>query len=406
MSLIPVETALAQILDGVSALESEQVSLSDASNRVLATDIAALRTQPPFDASAMDGYAVRAADLADAANNPATLTMIGEVPAGHLYEGRVGPGETVRIFTGAPLPKGADTILIQENVEADGNNITTSDAVTLGRFVRKQGMDFEEGDILISKGVLLSPRHLALAASMNYPELNVVRRPRVGILATGDELVPAGTNPAPGQIIASNNVGLAAYVAGLGGQPVDLGIAKDRTDSLDMAMQNAKNQNLDILVTIGGASVGDHDLVMPALEKAGMELGFWRIAMRPGKPLMFGEMGTMKALGLPGNPVSAMVCGHVFLRPLILTMLGRDPTIKGRRATLEAALPANDQRQDYLRAKMTETDDGALRVTAYSRQDSSMLATLSKADCLIVRAPHAPAADAGDDVMVFPLDGV
>ncbi|MBZ0215382.1 MAG: molybdopterin molybdotransferase MoeA [Fimbriimonadaceae bacterium] len=406
MSLIPVETALAQILEGVHVLEAESAALSAASNRVLAADIAALRTQPPFDASAMDGYAVRAADLAQAADKAVTLTMIGEVPAGHLYDGTVGPGETVRIFTGAPVPEGADAILIQENVEARGNLITTRDSVKKGQFVRRRGMDFSEGEVLISSGALLSPRHLALAASMNHPRLDVVRRPRVGILATGDELVSAGTKPAPGQIIASNNVGLMAYVANIGAQPVDLGIAKDRRESLDMAMQNAKNQNLDILVTIGGASVGDHDLVMPALEKAGMELGFWRIAMRPGKPLMFGSMGTMKALGLPGNPVSAMVCAHVFLRPLILTMLGRDPHDKGRRAVLDEDLPENDQRQDYLRAKMSETGEGVLHARAYSRQDSSMLAILSKADCLIVRAPHAPAAKAGAEVTVFPLDGV
>ena len=240
---------------------------------------------------------------------------------------------------------------------------------------------------------------------MNYPDLDVVRRPRVGVLATGDELVCAGTEPAPGQIIASNNVGLAAYLANLGAHPIDLGIARDNTESLDMALQNAKTQNLDILVTIGGASVGDHDLVLPALEKAGLELGFWRIAMRPGKPLMFGRMSSLHALGLPGNPVSALVCAHVFLNPLVKVMLGQDPQPKGRRIALAKDLPANDQRQDYLRGSITENHQGLPQVTAYSRQDSSMLTILSKADCLILRKPHAKEAKAGDEVMIYPLEG-
>jgi len=403
LSLVPVETALDQILDGVSPLDDERVAIADANNRTLSDDIKARRTQPPFDASAMDGYAVRATDLAGAADNPVTLTVTGEVPAGHLYEGEMKAGEAVRIFTGAPVPNGADAILIQENVEAGEGVITTSDPVPEGKFVRKRGLDFYEGDQLVTRGTVLTSRHLALAASMNYPELQVIRKPRVGILATGDELVPVGEEPGPGQIIASNNIGLTAYLANLGASPVDLGIARDSEDSLDMAMQNAKNQSLDILVTIGGASVGDHDLVLPALEKAGMELGFWRIAMRPGKPLMFGQLGSMKALGLPGNPVSSLVCAHVFLRPLVRAMLGRDPHTRGRIAVLEHDLAANDQRQDYLRGKMTESGDGPTTVRAYSRQDSSMLAVLAKADCLILRKPFAETATAGDEVMVYPL---
>ncbi|MHA1525323.1 MAG: molybdopterin molybdotransferase MoeA [Alphaproteobacteria bacterium] len=405
MSLIPVETALAQILEGVVPLEAETVPLAQANGRLLAGPIAALRTQPPFDASAMDGYAVRGEDLVNADKNAVTLQVIGEVPAGHLYEGSVGRGETVRIFTGAPVPGGADAILIQENTEASGNTITTSTKVAPGTYIRKRGLDFNEGDVLVRENTLLTSRHLALAASMNHPNLRVVRRPRVGILATGDELVPVGTEPKTGQIIASNNVGLGAYLTHIGAIPIDLGIARDTQSSLDMALQNAKTQSLDILVTIGGASVGDHDLVLPALEKAGMELGFWRIAMRPGKPLMFGQMGDLKALGLPGNPVSAIVCGHVFLRPLVRAMLGQDPHAKGRKAKLEHDLAANDQRQDYLRGNLSETSQGEPTVSAYSHQDSSMLAILAKANCLILRKPHAEAAKAGDEVTVFDLGG-
>lgn len=403
MSLIPVSEALSRILNGVVPLDAEETPISECLGRVLAENLKSRRTQPPFDASAMDGYAVRSADFADA-KLPVELKLIGQSAAGHAFDGAIGPGETVRIFTGAIVPEGADAILIQENAEADGKTVTAKESVESGRYIRKKGLDFSKGDELIDAGTQLRARHVSLAAAMNYGTINVIRRPHVGVLATGDELVPPGNEPGPGQIISSNNVGLRAVVTRLGGYAVDLGIAPDDEEALINSVAMARDTGLDVLVTLGGASVGDHDLVLGALEKLGMKLDFWRIAMRPGKPLMFGDLDGMRVLGLPGNPVSAMVCSEIFLRPLIRAMLGLPTERNFETAILESALPENDQRQDYLRAEITGAKDGQTIVRPFSRQDSSMLAALARADCLIVREPFAAAAGAGETVKILPLD--
>ena len=402
MTLISVAEAKARVLDGVVPLEAERIELADALGRVLAEDVAATRTQPPEAVSAMDGYAVRAADVATV---PAKLTVIGAAPAGRPFAGIVEPGQSVRIFTGGVVPQGADAIVIQEDTETDGDSVIVKESAKPGAFVRSAGMDFRKGDVLLPQGLRLQPRHIALAAAANQAMLPVARRARVGILATGDELVPPGTDPGPGQIVSSNNAGIAAFAEALGAIPIGLGIAQDTEASLAEALARAHAADLDILVTLGGASVGDHDLVMPALEQAGLKRSFWRIAMRPGKPLMFGTMGTVRVLGLPGNPVSTMVCARLFLRPLLAALHGWDDADDHPvPARLAAPLGANDRRQDYLRAVLTRNADGLAEVAPFGKQDSSMLATLARANCLIVRAPHAPAIAAGETVEVLMLN--
>jgi molybdopterin molybdotransferase len=396
VSLLPVDDAVARLLSGVEPLPLEQVPLADALGRVLAGDVAARLTQPPFLASAMDGYAVRAADAAAGAR----LKVVGVSRAGERFSGAVRPGEAVRIFTGAPVPDGADSILIQENTERDGDAITVTDPPEPGRYVRRAGLDFSAGDVLLQAGRALDARALALAASMGHAALPVRRKPRVAILANGDELVPPGTDPGPDQIISSNGVGLAALVRHCGGEPLDLGIAPDDKEQIGSFVDRAADA--EILVISGGASVGEHDLVQAALAGKGMALDFWRIAMRPGKPLMVGRLGAMRVLGLPGNPVSTLVCSHIFLKPLIRAMLGLPTTQEIVTAKLGAAMRENDNRQDYVRARL-ETVDGERVVTPFGVQDSSMLATLAAADALIVRPVRAPALAAGNAVPVLLL---
>jgi molybdopterin molybdotransferase len=350
----------------------------------------------------MDGYAVRAADIAAV---PARLRVVGVSAAGHGFAGPVGPGEAARIFTGARVPDGADTILIQEDARADGDWVEARASEPLGRYVRRAGLDFAAGDALLEAGRLMGPAELALAAAMNHASLAVVRRPRVAVLATGDELVPPGAEPGPDQIVASNNFAVGAYARRAGADVVDLGIAGDDFPALEAAIRRARDLKADVLVTLGGASVGDHDLVQTALTREGMELGFWRIAMRPGKPFMHGRIGDMRILGLPGNPVSAIVCAALFLVPLVRALsgdraAGADAT---RPATLGADLPANDQRQDYLRATLSNVTEGLPVATAFTRQDSSMLGVLAAAHALIVRPPHAPPAKAGEPCRILPL---
>ncbi len=398
MSLLSVEDATAQLLDGVDTLASESVGLDEALGRVLAADLAATRTQPPFAASAMDGYALRAGD---GARQGARLTVIGTSQAGKRFEGSLGPGEAVRIFTGAPVPGGADAILIQENATRDGDIVTVTSPVTEGLHVRPAGLDFKKNERLLAGGLVLGSRAIALAASMNHAQISVRTRPRVAILATGDELVPPGGDPGPDQIIASNSAGIAALVRESGGEPVDLGIAPDDIAAIGEAV--ARAGDADILTLIGGASVGDHDLVQEALVQRGMTLNFWRIAMRPGKPLMVGHLQAMRVLGLPGNPVSAMVCGHIFLKPLIRALLGLTPGPATQTAILGADMAANDLRQDYIRAALA-SDNGRTVATPFQRQDSSMMATLARADALIVRPPFAEAAPAGTPVPMIRLD--
>ncbi|MGN6305953.1 MAG: molybdopterin molybdotransferase MoeA [Mesorhizobium sp.] len=400
MTLVPVAEALSRLLDGVEPLPAESVALHEAHDRILAEPVTALRTQPPFDASAMDGYATRAADVATA---PARLTMIGAAPAGRAFDGKVGPGQAVRVFTGAPLPDGADTIVIQENVRALGDDaIEVLEPTAAERNIRRAGLDFREGDLLLEKGRLLDPAALSLAASANHPRLDVVRRPLVAIIATGDELVAPGNALGPGQIISSNAYGVVAAAASMGAAALDLGIAADRKEAIAALVRQAVAAGADVIVTLGGASVGDHDLVHDVLTGEGMTLDFWKIAMRPGKPLMFGRMGAIRCIGLPGNPVASLVCSQLFLKPLLAKLGGRPFAQDIRVAHLGAAMRENDRREDYVRAVVSE-DDGRLVATPFGIQDSSMLRKLADANGLIVRAPHAPAAAEGDTCPVLML---
>ncbi len=400
---LSVAEALARILAPAAPVDEESVPLRAARGRTLARDLAALRTQPPTDISAMDGYAVRFEDLADLSK---PLALVGESKAGRRYDAVVRRGETVRIFTGAPVPDGADTILIQERAEAAEGGVTALERPDKGRNIRRAGLDFTAGQILLTRGTRLGPTEIALAAAMNHPEVPVTRRPLVAIIATGDELVAPGATVGPDQIVASNSYAIAAFVEASGGLVLDLGIVADKLEALEAAIQAARDAKADVLVTLGGASVGDHDLVKPALAKQGMELGFWRIAMRPGKPLIHGRMGAMTILGLPGNPVSSMVCAVLFLVPLLRALAGAPDAAADRSqaAVLGAALPANDQRQDYLRAALTINSDGALVATPNPTQDSSMLRVLAEAECLLIRGPNATADDAGTPCRFLPLN--
>jgi molybdopterin molybdotransferase len=403
MSLLPVEEALRRVLASVAEpVPAEDVPIAACFERTLASDLAALRTQPPFAASAMDGYAVRAADVA---SPPATLRVIGASVAGRGFRGRIGAGEAVRIFTGAPMPEGSDAVVIQEDTRAEDDVAMVLESVPNGRFVRPSGLDFREGDKLLAAGQRLDARRLSLAAAMGHASLPVRRKPRVAILATGDELVRPGETPGPDQIVASNIFALAGLVSRAGGEPIDLGIARDTFEDLERAIETARAEGADLLVTLGGASVGEHDLVQSALTRQGMDLGFWRVALRPGKPLMHGRLGPMLLLGLPGNPVSSIVCAILFVVPAIKALLG-DPLAgadPAEPARLGADLRANDSRQDYLRAALTPSADGLPLVEALPAQDSSMLGALARADALIVRPPHAPAAKSGDSCRIIRL---
>ncbi len=400
MALMPVADALQAVLDGVVPLPDESVTLDDAFHRTLAHDVTALRTQPPADMSAMDGYAVRVAD----ASLNAKLKVIGEVAAGKPFDTTIGENEAVRIFTGGVVPAGADTIVIQEDTQADDDTVTIKEAARPNRHIRKAGIDFRKGDVLIKQGTRLTDRHLALAASANHPQLSVHRRPKVAVLATGDELVMPGSTTGTGQIVYSNGYALRALARHAGAEVIDLGIAADTLDATTAAIRRARELNADVLVTSGGASVGDHDLVKRALESEGTKMAFWRIAMRPGKPMMNGKLDAMRVLGVPGNPVSSYVCSFLFLVPLISALSGcRTINHSIESAVLNGNLPANDVRQDYLRARLDIGEDGQMRATPVDHQDSSLMANLAKADALIIRPPHAPAAERGSPVSILRL---
>lgn len=397
--MLSVAEALKKVTAGFSIVSAEQVALSDALGRVLAEDVESRLTHPPADVSSMDGYAVRAEDVAEA---PVTLTQIGESQAGSGFDGSVGAGETARIFTGAPVPNGADTIIIQEVTDSDGNKITIKETTSKGEFIRKAGQDFKSGEVLLSAGRVLTARDLGLAAAMNVPWLTVRRKPRIAYTATGDEVMMPGDPVGPDQIVSSNSIALGAYIQSLGGQPVDLGIARDTEDSLRQIIAGAKG--CDLLITIGGASVGDYDFVRKVLNEEGMDLGFFRVAMRPGKPLIFGNMSGIPVLGLPGNPVSAGVTSVIFLKAAMNVMLGlKDEDGTQPTALLGRDLKENDKRQDYLRAELNRDKDGNLVATPFERQDSGMMARFASADCLVIRPVKAPAAKAGDrvDILFF-----
>ena len=394
MALLPVASALEQILSGIASPAEEMVSVFAADGRVLTRDLVAMFTQPPFAASAMDGYAVYGQDAAPVG---ARWTVVGESAAGRGFAGRVGPGEAVRIFTGAPVPADCATVVIQEDVARDGDVIVATDATASGANIRRAGNDFAQGDVLLKRGHRLDPHALTLAAAMGHGEVPVARRPVVAILATGDELVPPGARPGPDQIVSSNPAGIAALVVRAGGVPLQLGIVADRMADLRAAIAQARGA--DILITIGGASVGDHDLVGPALKEEGIDLAFWKVAIRPGKPLMFGRLDATRVMGLPGNPVSALITARVFLVPLIHALLGIEPEARDlETAILSQPLEANGPRLHLMRAKLGRDASGALTVTPMPSQDSSLLSALVEADCLIWREPDAALAAAGDAV--------
>ncbi len=400
MALLPVADALARLLADAQPLSSEPVDLFAAPGRILAEPLAANLTAPPFAASAMDGYAVRRADVATL---PAQLRVIGESAAGRGFRGHVAAGEAVRIFTGAPIPKGADAVHIQENCTRKGDVVTVLEGSPDAFHVRPRGGDFASGAELLIPGTRFGARQITLAAAMGHAALPVHRRPKVAILASGDELVLPGVTPGADQIVCSNPYGVAALVAAAGGDPDFLGIAGDTAASLNAHIDRAKG--CDLLITIGGASVGDHDLIGPVLEARGLSLDFWKIAMRPGKPMLYGRLGEMRAVGLPGNPVSALICTRVFLVPLIERLSGRTRTEARMIDAIAAAdLEANGPRTHYMRATLATGDDGRLSARPVRSQDSSLLSPLAAADCLLVREVGARAVKAGETVSVLRLD--
>lgn len=399
MTLISVEAAQAELLSAVRLTGNERISLGEAGGRVLAADLHARRTQPPVSLSSMDGYAVSTAAPAGGQ----WLRVIGEAAAGHGFDGAVGAGEAVRIFTGAPLPSGADAVVIQEEAERDEDRVRFTAPPTPGLNVRPRGFDFNEGDVGLRVGTRLGFTSLGLAAAMNHDSLSVRRRPRVALIASGDELVPPGGDPMPNQIIASSSVALSHLVREAGGEPMDLSIAPDDLGLLRRRIRRGLDEGADIVVVIGGASVGDHDYTRAALEAEGAGIGFWKVAMRPGKPLMHGRIGEAEVLGLPGNPVSTLVCGVLFLVPLIRAMQGRSdvlPEISS--AILERDLKPNDMRRDYLRGQV-QVRNGQLRITPLNRQDSSLMMSLAAANALLIRPEYAPAISTGETVDIIRL---
>ncbi|MDQ0320423.1 molybdopterin molybdotransferase [Pararhizobium capsulatum DSM 1112] len=394
MALLPVDEALRRLLALAPAeRRTESVSLDMAHGRILAEDVRALLTHPAFDNSAMDGYAGRHEDFSKTA---VELTVIGQSAAGRGFTGRLGAGEVVRIFTGAPIPEGADCVLAQEDAERLANDrIRAHFSPPKGRHIRPKGQDFAKGDVIVHAGESMTPARLTVAAAMNHPSLSVVARPKVAILATGDELLPPGSQPGPDQIIASNSFGVGAIARENGADIIDLGIIGDDKTAITEAVRQAVRSGVDVLVTLGGASVGDHDLVQPALLDAGMVLDFWKIAMRPGKPLMVGSLGKTVVLGLPGNPVSSLVCSYLFLEPILRHLGGLPANNRLVSAQLGEALPANDVRQDYIRGRLRKNDNGDRIADPFARQDSSMMRVFAQADCLIIRPVGAPAAEAG-----------
>lgn len=400
MALLPVDDAIAMLLAGARPEARENLALHDASGRVLADNIVAGRTQPPFDASAMDGYAVRAEDVM---STPVRLDLAGVAAAGSGYADVVRPGQAVRIFTGAPLPAGADAIVIQENTRPGADDtVEIIEPSAAGRHIRRRGLDFAEGDVLLQAGRVLDPAALSLAAAGNHASLPVWRKPRVAIIATGDELLPPGSTPGPDQIISSNAYGVAAICSANGAMVRDLGIARDDAGAISTLVRQALDLKIDILVTLGGASVGDHDLVHGVLSDLGMEPGFWKIAMRPGKPLMFGRLGEVRSVGLPGNPVSSLICSHLFLKPLVRALAGLPPSNDETEAILGADMGENDGRQDYVRASLAFMNGNRV-ATPFRVQDSSMLRTLADANAAIIRPPFAGPARAGDACRVLML---
>jgi molybdopterin molybdotransferase len=396
--MISVEDAVARIVAAFAPLEAETIEIGKAAGRVLADDAVAKLNQPPSSVSSMDGYALRASD---AVKPGVTLDVVGTSPAGHPFDGKVGAGQAVRIFTGGVVPDGADTIVIQEDTSAAESRVTLNITAAPGRHIRVAGLDFKAGEALAKTGHRLTARDLSLIAAGDVALVKVRRRPKIAVAATGDELSLPGAPRKPGGIVASSGYALSAMIARWGGEAVDLGILPDTQEAVASIADHAKHA--DLIVTLGGASVGEHDLVQKALGPRGFELDFWKIAMRPGKPLIFGRLGKTPLLGLPGNPVSTLVCALLFLKPAIATMLGTKDETPVVAAKLATSLKENDTRQDYIRARI-EIRDGEQFVEPFGVQDSSMLSSLARADALIVRPPHAPAEAAGATVSILPLE--
>ncbi|MDR3521535.1 MAG: molybdopterin molybdotransferase MoeA [Acidocella sp.] len=398
--MLSVADARTKILSAMKPTGHETIALATAHGRVLAVPVTARLTQPPADISAMDGYAVRAAD----AHEKAVLKLIGSAPAGHPFTGQISAGEAVRLFTGSVMPSGADSVIIQENVTASGADIHINEAAAAGKNIRPAGQDFKVGDILVPAGKMLNARDIGLAAAGNHPWVTVHRRPKIAILSTGDEISLPGEAISDGGIVSSNAHMLAAFVSACGSEPIVLPIAVDDLTAIAGGAEAARGA--DLLITTGGASVGDHDLVQPALQARGLILDFWKIAMRPGKPLMFGNMDGMPVLGLPGNPVSAYVCALLFISPAVAVLSGlqaEPPMLETAR--LGATMPANDIREDYVRANL-QRDGYEWVATPFGKQDSGMLRTLANAAALIKRQPYDPAKNAGDIVEIVRLGAV
>ncbi len=406
-ALLSVEAARERILAGLSALGAETVALGGACGRTLAAPVFAQRSSPPVAVSAMDGYAVAHRDIAHAPIElPVSQTIAAGTPAQPLT-----PGTAARVFTGAQIPAGADCVLLQEDAEAREGRVLFRKAIFNPAYLRREGLDFTAGALGLAQGRTLTPRDIGLAAAMNVSALSVRRRPRVAILATGNELVPPGADPLAHQIIASSGPALTDALRLWGADAVDLGLVRD--DEREIAAHATRARDCDLLLTLGGASVGDHDLVHRALSSLGFDLGFWKIAMRPGKPLLFGRLGSLPVLGLPGNPVSTLVCALIFVRPMIRMWLGcqhpdgsPDIELPVCQAILTAGLPENGPRADYLRGKMVPGRSGLPRAEALPFQDSSQLSALAQADCLIPRTPFAPASKAETSHTVVPLEGL
>jgi len=402
MVQLTVDEAVEAILNKTQRLNSETVGIDHAHSRVLAKPLTAKLTQPPFNASAMDGYALHYSDIATI---PARLRLVGESAAGSRYTGTIKQGEAVRIFTGAPVPDDADTVVIQEKTNRiDDQYVEIIEESGINQNIRPLGGDFKRGQTLLGEGHFLTPSAIALIAASGHDTVTVIRRPRIAILATGDELVPAGGTPGPDQIIASNSYGLTDIAQFYGAEVINLGIANDNKEAIKSAVLKAQESKADLLLTSGGVSVGDYDLVQVVLKECGMTLDFWKIAMRPGKPLMFGELSgshPLLVMGLPGNPISSLVCAQLFLVPLLNKMAGRRYRQNIISARLTKALPANGPRRHYIRTVLERDENGVFLATPQSSQDSSLLSLMAVANGLIVHEKEAASLKAGDSCRVF-----
>ena len=395
--LLPVSEARENMLKNISSLSSEKCSIEQAHKRIIAHDLTALLSHPAETVSSMDGYAARISDIV---NIPTILPQVGMSSAGHIYDKPLHSGQLVRIFTGAVVPDGCDAIVLQENTKIVQDGIEIKELPKLGQYIRASGLDFSAGEKIISKSSKLSSRECALIALAGYHEVLVIRQPKIGVLTSGDELVPPGKKPQKGQLVNSNNLLLCTLIKACGGIPIDLGILPDKSGALIEHLQ--EYSDLDLIITTGGASVGDHDYIAKDIKKSpNSELYFWKIAMRPGKPLMFGHYKNIPFLGLPGNPVSVGVCSILFLEPIIKKFLNQDPTLIFSSALSTKCLPENDRREEYLRATLFIDKDGIRHVTPASKQDSSMLATLASANCLIQRAAYSPSIAKGASVPIL-----